>query len=78
MPFHNYFTLAEVARLVRRSPTTLRVRIFRKQIQATKLGPTWLIHRHELQRKYPTAFRFPTSGLREEGRPEESISAERS
>lgn len=53
----NYFTLAEAGRLVRRSPVTLRVLIFRRKIRATKVGNTWLIHHQELHRKYPAAFR---------------------
>ena len=55
-PLQNYFTLDEAARLVQRSPETLRVLIFRQKIQATKVGPIWFIHRQELQRKYPDAF----------------------
>jgi len=52
-PLHHHFTLSEAAQLVGRSPTTLRVLIFRKKLRATKVGSTWFIHRRELYRKYP-------------------------
>jgi DNA binding domain, excisionase family len=49
MKHRDHFTIAEGAKLVGRSPVTIRYWAQRGHIGAYKSGGTWLINRHDLE-----------------------------
>ncbi len=51
------YTLKEAADLVKRSPTTLRLRVWKKHMKAAKrIGKNILVSETELKKHYPEAF----------------------